>query len=537
MTARQRLIAIFLITTHFSALVLGMIFRFIDGDEGGMLVVTKEVINGRVPVLDINAHNQPLMYYFYGLWMKVFGFGIISARSLSVAVMFGAGLLLFWWAWRFTKNFGASAILYFLFITNLTFFKTNIPVKPFALSNFFIFAAFATLSVSYLKHNKLKTGVLFFTGLLVGASLGVRLIFMLPFAYGVWIIFVAVRDKAKFKATVAKLFSFGVGVTIPMLPSVWMYIKEPLRAYTIWAGAYAQIYLGKGSNPDFAVDAVGGKTEMILTGLIDIINVPDNVFLLAALVISTVMFFSGTRRALDKARVNVYALAWLILTAILYIYSNLYGNYLGYVNQVVLFIIVLSFPLAMLVSTRLGAKVMAVLAVVFIALSTVLFYVHFQKRLNTSIFYFTGSTDVIVTPAYVNTVAENVVRKYSKEGDKVFDTWGVFVFASGRKPVTGFEYPTDNAFFWALMKNKENASKYLFIPEPEIFRQMEKKEIPVVVLGDISEYPKISPDNSYAPGDLTLLRVHVEKHYVLVFKGFVKPTNAWVLIYVPKAGS
>lgn len=74
-----------LIIVHAVILVAGVYFRFIDWDEGGMLVVSKEIINGRIPILDINSHNQPLMYYFYGMSMKLFGFNVIAARSLSAA--------------------------------------------------------------------------------------------------------------------------------------------------------------------------------------------------------------------------------------------------------------------------------------------------------------------------------------------------------------------------------------------------------------------------------------------------------------------
>ena len=160
--------------SHLAFVVAGMFFRFIDGDEGGMLTLSKEVINGRVPILDINAHNQPVFYYLYGGWMKLFGFSIVSARSLSAIAVFGVGLILIWWTRRFTKNWLVTAVVYLLYITSLTYFKTNIPVKPFALSNLFTFASFALLSGIYVKRGSFTLPVLFIAGLFLGLSMGVR---------------------------------------------------------------------------------------------------------------------------------------------------------------------------------------------------------------------------------------------------------------------------------------------------------------------------------------------------------------------------
>lgn len=527
-----KIVLLLAVIFHAAIVVAGVYWRFVDGDEGGMLVVTREVMNGRVPVLDINAHNQPLLYYFYGAWMNAFGFSIVSGRFLSAVAMFSTGLLLIWAAKRFTEDWTATLLLYLLYISSLTFFKTNLPVKPFALSNVLNFAAFAVLACAYIKERKFGYKVLIISGLCLGASMGMRLIFILPFVFAFWLVYVMIRERAGF-GEIAKNFSvFTVATTVPILPAIYLFLKEPARAYAIWAGIYAQIYLGRGNNPDFVVDVHGaGKYGMIRKGLYEIVTVPDNAFLIIAVIASLIVFFYARKtRVIDSVRARVYLLSALIFIGIIWVYANLYGNYLGYVNQLVLFAIFLCAPLAMAVSRRFDLKRLVIAGSVISVLAVALFYWHYQSKLRTSIFYMFGSKDVIVTPAYVAKASEEIVKRFTKEGDVVLDNWGMFVFESGRRPVKGFEYPTDSALFWQLMTDKTKAGKYLFTPEPELFAMIERKEIPLIILGDGTELEKLLGlgHSPYPLRDVT------ERYYDLYSKEFVKPTNAWVLFYLPK---
>ncbi|MBI5970624.1 MAG: hypothetical protein HY884_05670 [Deltaproteobacteria bacterium] len=527
-----KIVLLLAVVVHAALVVAGVYWRFVDGDEGGMLVTAREVINGRVPILDINAHNQPLLYYFYGAWMKAFGFSIVSGRFLSAIAMFSTGLLFIWAAKRFTEDWTATLLLYLLYITNLTFFKTNLPVKPFALSNLFNFAAFAALAGAYIRDRRFGYGVLIISGVCLGVSMGMRLIFILPFVFACWLVYVMLRERSPIKEIVKNLSVFTVATTVPILPAIWLFLKEPERAYAIWAGIYAQIYLGRGNNPDFLVDVNGAaKYAMIRKGLYEIVTVPDNSFLIIVLLASLVVFFYTRKtRMIDAVRGRVYLFSALIFLAVIWVYANLYGNYLGYVNQLVLFAIFLCAPLAMTVSRRLGLKKLVIAGGAVSVAAILLFYWHYQQKLRTSIFYMFGSKDVIITPAYVTKESEDIVKRFTKEGDVVLDNWGMFVFESGRRPVRGFEYPTDSALFWQLMTDKTKAGKYLFTPEPLLFGMIERKEIPLIILGDGTELEKLL-GLGYSPYPL---RDVTERYYDLYKKQFVKPTNAWVLFYLPK---
>ncbi|MBI5885807.1 MAG: hypothetical protein HZB85_04405 [Deltaproteobacteria bacterium] len=522
---------------HLAILIAGMYLRFIDGDEGGMLVLSKEIVEyGRIPILDINAHNQPLLYYFYGLWMRVAGFSIVGGRSLSVAAIFASGALVVWWTRRFSRDLLVTLVVYLLFIVNLTYFKTNIPVKPFALSNLLTFAAFAVVTGAYMERRALSTRMLALSGLLLGISMGVRLVFLLPITFALWVAWVTLADGAGVRQAIKRLAVLTVATTAPMLPAVWIFIKEPLRAYTIWAGAYAQIYLGKGNNPDFIVDIhKGNKTAVMMKGLIEVIAVPDTVVLLVLIAASTAVYFIFHRGVADTQRRRVYVFIWLVFATIVYICSNLYGNYLGYVNQVVIFMVLLTVPLFEEIVKRVSAKKIVIGLSVVIILSVVALDVHYRRRLKTSIFYMLPSDDLIVTPALVDRLSRDIVEKVTKPDDVVLDNWGVFVFESGRRPVMGFEYPTDSAFFWELMTDMTKARKYGFVPKPELFRQIDNNEIPLLILGDGNELNKLLTGEPL-PDDPNTLNNYAASRYELYAKYFVKPTNAWVIFYVPKNG-
>ena len=322
------------------------------------------------------------------------------------------------------------------------------------------------------------------------------------------------------------------------MPSILIFIKEPLRAYTIWGGAYAQIFFGKGNNPDFVSDVLKDmKHDMMLQGLIDVVRVPDTAFLILLIIVSFVLLFRRWEQGMDKTTLNIYLLLWLIFAGIVWLYSKMYTNYLGYVNQGVLFAILLSLPAIETITGRISPKKTAVYASVSVVVIALLYYAYFQKRLKTSIFYmFTAQEEQIVTPDFVNTISQNIIKKFTKEGDVVLDAWGVFVFASGRMPVRGYEYPTDQGILGKFMTNRENARKYLFIPEPELLRMIEKREIPLIILGDPRELYRLVPYERLAkqPHEWDIIINQANTYYYLYKKYFVKPTNAWLLIYLPE---
>lgn len=545
--ARQKTIFALLSLCHLTALSFGAFYKFVDGDEGGMLVVAKEVINGRVPILDIVAHNQPLMYYFYGVWMKVFGFNIVSARFLSATAIFLAGIILFWWARRVSGDFMTAIVLYVLFAANPAYLSANITVKPYALANLFAFASFAMLTARYVfdtRYSTLPNKALlevFWPGVLLGTSLGMRFVFTLPVAFALWIIFVMFAESIGLRAIASRLGAFTAGVLIPVAPAIMIFFKEPLRAFTIWGGGYGQIYLGVGSNPDFVTGMTSAEvTHKMLSGLKAVLKTPDTMLLLFLIGASLVVVLLKGREISLRRSLHVYLLAWLSFGAILWVVKNLFLNYLGYRNQLAPFAIALSLPVATAFSKRFSLKQIAAFAVVFILLFTGAFYIYLQKKLKTDIFLSAGtgkkSSDLIITPGFIRSITNDIIKPNTKEGDVILDVWGAFAFESNRRLPIGFEYPADATLFWSYMPVLENARKYGYMSKPEIIKKIDQAEFPLIILDDPKEMYRLlaeTPDkaDSY---DMDFLREHAERRYDLHGKYFVKPANVWLLFYLPK---
>lgn len=530
--------AVFLIlgALHLALLVAGVLYMTTDPDEGGLLVLINEIMGGRVPVIDINAHNQPLLYYLYGLWMEVFGFSIESGRALSAAAVFATGVLIAAWVRRFTEDYLPAAACYLLFIADITFFKANILVKPFALSNFLILASFCLLTVNYLKNGSIGPKTLLGSGVLLGVSMGVRLIFPLPVISVIWLIYVSLKERGGVKEAFKKSVFFSIGVLIPLVPSVYIYIKEPLRAYIIWGGAYMQVYLGKGNNPDFMSGVLEERvrTGLMLRGILDVIKVPDMalLFILSAPSILLVIFRAGR----DRLRADVYIFAWAVLAAIVYVYSRMFLNYMGYINQLVIFLILTTAPLmGFIFKRKIGGRIIYY-ALIPPALLAVVFFTHFHKkfeRLRERLSY-TGS---VLTPGLVREIS-GVVAGLADEDGIVFDDTGLYVFTSARRPVKGFEYPTDAALYWNFMPEKDKAKDYLYIPEPELFRMFDRKEIRVAVLtedADLADIPDEELKRSHISRDL---KRKIEEHYDIAGEFFTdaaytRRKNLKVTIYKP----
>ena len=65
----------------------------------------------------------------------------------------------------------------------------------------------------------------------------------------------------------------------------------------------------------------------------------------------------------------------------------------------------------------------------------------------------------------------------------------------------------------------------------------ERKEIPLVILGDDTDLRLLvfgEGGGLLESNDVNRLRRKIEMYYDIYKKYYVKPTNAWVLIYLPK---
>ena len=69
------------------------LFRFVDADEGTYLLVSRLVVEGRVPYHDFFYPQMYFLPYVYGAWMKLVGYSWYAARLLSAVFCVALGLL------------------------------------------------------------------------------------------------------------------------------------------------------------------------------------------------------------------------------------------------------------------------------------------------------------------------------------------------------------------------------------------------------------------------------------------------------------
>src|SRR5213594_1430 len=122
------------------------LYRIVDGDEGTYLLVSRLVVEGRLPYHDFFYPQMFLLPYVYGAWMKLVGYSWYGARLLSAFFSIALGLLLYRQAAHLAgaRVWGVLAAVLFTF-TSLAFGWYPI-IKTFVLPTLLLFAAYAVLS-------------------------------------------------------------------------------------------------------------------------------------------------------------------------------------------------------------------------------------------------------------------------------------------------------------------------------------------------------------------------------------------------------
>src|SRR5947199_345829 len=121
-------------------------FRLIDDDEGAYLLVSRLVVEGRLPYHDFFYPQMFLLPYVYGAWMKLVSYSWYGARVLSAVFSIALGVLVCRQAARLAgaRRWGVLAVVLFTF-SSLAFGWYPL-VKTFVLPTLFLFAAYAVLS-------------------------------------------------------------------------------------------------------------------------------------------------------------------------------------------------------------------------------------------------------------------------------------------------------------------------------------------------------------------------------------------------------
>lgn len=194
------------------------LFRLIDADEGTYLLVSKLVMDGKLPYHDFFYPQMPLLPYVYGLWMTVFGPSWYAARLLSSFFAITLGLLLYHHVIRQTHERALGLLAIVLFTFSSLVLEWYSVVKPYAFSTLMLFSAYAVLFSRFARWKY------FFSGLLLGLAVDARLYLV---AVVPAIVFEAFRREATPRARCAQLARFGIGLIIALLPNEFFFLIDP----------------------------------------------------------------------------------------------------------------------------------------------------------------------------------------------------------------------------------------------------------------------------------------------------------------------
>lgn len=195
-------------------------FRLVDGDEGFYVMTSRLITEGKVPYHDFLLTQMPLLPYVYGWWMYLAGMTWISARLLSAIFAAALGTALFSEVTKQTgkRTAGLAAAAILLFSTNAFAWLTL--VKTYALSMLLVFLAYRAC----LRGLKTAPGIwLSAAGLLLGASVDVRLYFAVLLPVFLWWIY---RNTTIASRAAALLWMLS-GFAVTMVPNIYLLARDP----------------------------------------------------------------------------------------------------------------------------------------------------------------------------------------------------------------------------------------------------------------------------------------------------------------------
>lgn len=213
-----------LVVALFAFFIVTSQLRFIDGDEGYLLLAAKLVAEGKLPYRDFFFPQGPLLPLLYATLLSPFGITWQSARFLSALLAAGTGWLVLVAIDRRGGCFRAKAIGALLFTTTAFAFAWLPIAKTYALAAFFSMAAYvATLPA---KDERTATGRAIWLGLSAAMSVGARL-YCLALTPVLLVLF-----WKSLRTDIGRNLALAFGAFIAgLVPSLWICAFDPDNAF------------------------------------------------------------------------------------------------------------------------------------------------------------------------------------------------------------------------------------------------------------------------------------------------------------------
>lgn len=465
---------IVLALAYFAGLLIYSRSRPIDGDEGFYTTAARLVAEGKTPYQDFFYPQAPLLPYIYAAVWSAGGRSLESMRALSVAC--GAAAVLVWGlflvsAMRLSAKtaFATLAVL----LLNPYWISWNVVVKTYALSNFLVSLALASL---YLALSRERARWFFAAGLAMGLTTSVRSLYgpLVPLVLA-WML---IRLWRSGKGRYSQIVVLAAGALIGLIPIAYSFLRDPqlflfnnVGYHVLWReapGMFARLWWGV----FFALVSLFLNPYLLLQFV-----------LFAAGALSLQTRAQGNFPRKERSNLGYYQLVSLMLLVLALTSLTLYPVYVQYfTSPLIPFLVPLSacgIPMVFAAEKRWA---------VLLAVTTCLFSAAeipraVQRHSAAPEWRLTSYHDVVKTIQAI-TVPEDVVLSF----------WPGYVFESGRQYYPGLE----NHFAYRLSDKLDEARKarYRIPSTTRILEAIRQRTVKVVVLSGWMHlfYPELAPE-------------------------------------------
>ena len=360
--------------------------------------VSKMLVMGYTPYLDVWDHKGPIVYFWYALGNKMHP--LYGMYTIEVIWLFFAFILIYIMIRRYESKIYALCSIIILFLT--------IPITD-TIGNTESLALFPLVYIIYIGYQYLYTKQItriniFLAGLISSVLLLIKPIYLIvPMVFFTYILMTLIKDKKG--DTIKKLIFIGLmGFITFLLPILlWLYNRNALSAFYDSYIAFNLMYAKQ--------HQISTVTETLLFFLKE----PSIVIALISMIVIYLNY--NKYNSIEKKWLNLITTAFACTFIVLIIPKNTYAHYLFILYPFIIFLLI--FMLQVLKSETLKA--------VIIEISIISFLFVFYNNLTNLHRKFEQHTEVYQELA-------NVVKKELKKDEKFVsllnDYSSIYLYAS-----------------------------------------------------------------------------------------------------------
>ena len=228
MFTKKQLLVFWLLLAFQAIFLLAFVFlRYVDADEGLYLEMAYLVKTGKLPYLDFFYNQMPYLPYAYSLISDSGFSSLFFGRLISAGASLLLGLLLFWFAYKSSRDAKISLLVFFLYGYHGLTLTWHSTVKTSTFSDLWGFVS-SIFFISYLTAEKerAKNLMLFFSGIFMGLALNFRLTHTILLLTASLLIFL-LPPVENIRKRICNFVSLLFGVILSSSFAIYLFLRDP----------------------------------------------------------------------------------------------------------------------------------------------------------------------------------------------------------------------------------------------------------------------------------------------------------------------